>query len=195
MLNIKEVIFIGAGGHSSVLYEILTVDDFIIRGAIAETISPFFMSKNISKLTDKDLNDNEHLNLVNGIGFMPKSSKRKDIYLAYKEKGYTFQTVISDSSFVSDYAQLSEGVQVLNSSIINANANIGHNTIINTNALIEHDVSIGKNCHIAPGAIICGNASIGNNVFIGAGAIIIQDTKIGDNKIIGAGAVVKKDLI
>ncbi len=134
------------------------------------------------------------ISLVNGIGSLPGSNIRKDIFKKYKKNNFEFIEVISPQSFISRYAILEEGAHVLANSIINSNAKIGANTIINSGAIVEHDCNIGKNNHIAPGASLSGSVFTGKNVHIGTGANIIQGINIGDNVMIGEGSTVTKDI-
>lgn len=194
----KSFLLLGGGGHARVLIEILSHQDGAIEAIVAPELSHAPEFKGLKQLCYDDDVEGYHPNsieLVNAIGSLPNDGKlREQLFKRFKNAGYSFATVVSDTATLSKYVQLSEGAQVLPRATLNA-CQVGANTIINTGAIIEHDVVIGSNCHIAPGAIICGNVSIGDKVHIGAGAIVIQGITIADSAVVGAGSVVTKNLL
>lgn len=193
----KRYLVLGGGGHARVIIDILAAS----RTAIAAIVAPE-LRQNPEFRGLRHLRDDNQVNhyrpseviLVNALGSLPKQyNLREVLHERFKQAGYQFLTVISETAIVSKYATLEEGAQVLPGAILNA-CNVGESSIINTGAIVEHDVIIGKHCHIAPGATICGNVSVGNNVHIGAGATIIQGIDIGDGAVVGAGSVVSRNL-
>lgn len=132
----------------------------------------------------------KNIQLVNGLGSVDIPKLRKDIFERQKAKGYAFAPVIHPQAYVSPYAELGEGVQVMAGAIVQAGAKIASNVIINTGAIIDHDCIIGSHCHLAPRTTLSGGVRVGNNCHIGTGAIIIQGIELGDNCMVGAGAVV-----
>lgn len=188
----KLIFVLGAGGHASVLVDILKQQKMTISGLFSKegSISRSALS-DIPTFNDEDeifQSDHDAVSIVNGIGSLPSSSLRTKLYRKFHEQGYSFLQVISPKALVSNFATLGEGVQVMPGAIIQAGATIGDNTIINTGAIIEHDCVIGNHCHIAPGVTLSGQVTIGDFVHIGTGANVIQNVSIGDGAIIGAGA-------
>lgn len=197
-LQNKPILLLGAGGHASVLADMLRQQDAIIVGVVSpdidssrETLAGFhhFRSDDDVLAFDK----NKYL-LVNGIGSLPGHDLRFSVYKKFIAAGYRFASVIAGSAIVSPYAMLGEGVQVMPGAIIQAGAVIGDNTIINTGAIIEHDCRIGADNHIAPGVTLSGQVETAANVHIGTGASVIQCIKIDEHSVIGAGAVVTQDV-
>jgi sugar O-acyltransferase (sialic acid O-acetyltransferase NeuD family) len=133
--------------------------------------------------------------LVNAIGSLPDSDLRVEAHLKFKKLGYEFMTLVAPRAIVSNFARLSEGVQVMPGAIVNANAIVGEGTIVNSGALVEHDCVIGSHNHLAPGCKLSGNVVTGNFVHIGTGAVVIQGIKIGANALVGAGATATRDLL
>lgn len=197
MSDPTKLVFVGAGGHASVLYDIVTEQNYIVQAICTKPsglISHVFKNTPLVKdRLDPVEFDPDNYKLVNCIGHMPFSTARFDVWNEYKNLGYVFETIISPRSSVSDFAYLDEGVQVMTNATINSNAKIGANTIVNTGAIIEHDVKVGSSCHIAPGAILCGSVSIADGSFIGAGATIIQGVNLQQDTIVAAGSIVTKD--
>ncbi|MDU0356118.1 acetyltransferase [Paraglaciecola aquimarina] len=194
----KSLLIIGGGGHASVLIDILRQQKREIVGivspqAVAE--SNVFEGINVF-LKDEDVFefDKSSIKLVNGIGPMPKNDLRAIIFSKFKAIGYEFETVVSDNSIISLYANLEEGVQVLPGAIIQTDALIGANSIINSGAIIEHGCIIGRNNHIAPGATLSGQVHTRESVHVGTGASVIQNINIERDVVIGAGAIITSDV-
>ncbi len=191
---IKPVVILGAGGHASVLIDILCEQQREISGIVSPEIDlnrEVFRGLSYYESDDDVLRFSpDEILLVNGIGSLPKSTLRTQIYEKFNQLGYEFETIVASSSVVSKYAFLAKGSQVLSGAVIQTSASIGENTIINTGAIIEHDCCIGRNNHIAPGVTLSGHVTTSNNVHIGTGASVIQSLSIGRGSIIGAGSTI-----
>lgn len=194
----KPVLVLGAGGHAAVVVEMLRQLNYSIVGLVAQdrpVAQPVFEGLTWYSSDDDVLSfDKGGILLVNAIGSLPGQNTRFKIYDKFKELGYHFATLVSPSAIVSDYAALSEGVQIMPRAIVNVNARIGENSIINSGAIVEHDCVIGSHNHIAPGAVLSGGVVTNECVHIGTGAKIIQGIHIGERTTVGAGVTVTKDL-
>ncbi len=195
---LTKLILLGTGGHAKVLADILLQNGQEIFATVSpEERSPDFPIAAVPHYTNDrlvfDFSPNEYF-LVNGIGSLPRSALRKKIFLDFKEKGFSFASVVSSRAMVSPFATLSEGVQVMAGAVIQAGATLLNNTIINTGACVDHDCLIGAHSHIAPSATLCGHVVVGNKVHVGAGATVLQSVCIEDRAIIGVGANVTCDV-
>ena len=193
----KPLIIIGAGDHAKVLLDILLEQGEKVLGLADKSVPKDTMVYGVPVIGD----DNEvlkyspeEIELVNGIGSIRSLALRSKMYSFYKEKGYTFKTVIHPSVIISRRAKLFEGVQILAGAVITNEVQIGENTIINTRASVDHACNIGKNCHIAPGCVLSGCVIVGEGTHIGTGSTVIQGITIGSNVLIGAGSVVVKNI-
>ncbi len=195
----KPLVIIGAGGHASVLAEILLTEG----RAIIAVVSPEDINDNsplagMNRLmTDEALltaYSPEQVELVNGMGAIPGNDLYFRLFNYFSEKGYHFISVISPNATVSKYAQLADGVQIMAGAIVQTNATINTNCIINSGAIIEHDCCIGAHNHIAPSATLSGGVITENQVHVGTGANVIQSIKIGTQAVIGAGCTVVRDV-
>ncbi|RAK00733.1 acetyltransferase [Aliidiomarina maris] len=193
----KPVVIIGAGGHAKVVFEIACarnvelialIDPQISIAPMFDGIEHWLSDTEISKYSSNDFE------LVNGLGSLPGQPRRREhVFCVAKNSGFKFITLISPQAFVSQYAQLDEGVQVVTGAVIHS-AQIGANTLINSAAVVEHDVVIDKHCHVAPNATLCGGVTLAEGVHVGAGAVILQNIRIGKHAVVGAGAIVTQDI-
>lgn len=198
-MMMKSLIIIGGGGHAKVLIDSIKLSGFNIIG-----ITDSDKSKHNLFLIDIPCLGGDHviLNyspaevmLVNGLGFSTNELKRHAVYDFYKNKGYSFASIIHPKTYIAQGVTLNEGVQVMVGAIIQIGCSIGANSIINTGAVIDHDCLVGENVHIGPGVTIAGGVKIGNSVFIGCGATLIHSLTVGECSTIGAGSVVIRDVL
>lgn len=194
-MEMKQVIFIGYGGHAKVIHEILKQrSDINIIGYTDN------QDKNVALMwlgddeMIKGIQSDDSIYLVLGIGYSPNSPQREKLYKYYKAKGYTFLNIIHDQAIVSEEVVLGEGVQIMAGAVIQPGAVILDNVLVNTGAIVDHDSRVHAHVHIAPRATICGNVVINENVYVGAGSIIIQNITIGQDSVIAAGATVVRNV-
>ena len=148
MLSEYPLVVLGAGGHASILIEILLEQKREIAAVCAPEIN---LNRSVFKGLKYLSNENDlmqyspcEVRLVNGIGFVPGSKNRMNLGKKLREKNYSFETVISNTAQVSVYSDISEGVQILTNAVINTGAIIGKDTIINSGAIVEHDCILGQ---------------------------------------------------
>lgn len=195
----KPLVIIGAGGHASVLAEILVTEGREIIAVVSpEIIMDSSPLAGINRLTtDETLltaYSPEQVELVNGMGAIPGNDIHFRLFDYFSEHGYHFISVISPNAIVSKYAKLADSVQIMAGAIVQTNANISMNCIINSGAIIEHDCCIGAHNHIAPSATLSGGVITESKVHVGTGAHVIQGIKIGEQAVVGAGCTVVRDV-
>ncbi|HWF89273.1 MAG TPA: acetyltransferase [Pyrinomonadaceae bacterium] len=193
------VVGFGAGGHATVVIEILRsmreyeivglLDTRLERGANVLGVQVLGDDSLMAELKDRGI---EHAFI--GIGTVGDAQPRRQLY--EKVAGFGFQLVpaIHTAAVVSSTAQIGVGPTIMAGAIVNANAVIGDNVIVNTGAIVEHDCVIGDHTHIATGARLAGGVQVGPGSHIGIGAVVRQEIKIGEGAIVGAGAVVVRDV-
>lgn len=98
-------------------------------------------------------------------------AKLLDLYSQMSKK----QPKIENPSFISENAQIGEGLYLGAFAYIGNNAKIGNNVSIYPNAYIGENVEIGDGSVIHPGATIYTDCKIGQNCIIHAGVIIGAD--------------------
>jgi len=194
----SSLVILGAGGHAAVLLDTLLEASNKIEAIVSPNPAAngqIFEGLSVYDTDDYILNSKvSDFKLINGVGSIPGSHTRVNLYRKFRALGFEFERVISPTATISSYAVLGVGVQVMQGAIIQAGAIIGENTIVNTGAIVEHDCVIGSHNHIAPGVVLSGQVTTGDEVHIGTGACVIQCVSIGSGSVVGAGAAVTKDL-
>ena len=198
MIMSRPVIIIGAGGHASVLIATLSAAQRDIigilhpeAGLVGQTIEGIRIIGDDDKIMEFAP---DSIELVNGIGSISSTVKRKDIYAKFKSRGYSFASIVHPGAMLTKDVMLGEGVQIMMGAIVQKGCRIGQNSVINTGAVIDHDCMIGAHTHVAPGAVLSGGVQIDEMAHIGTSVTVIQGVKIGACATIGAGAVVLKDV-
>jgi len=192
------VIIIGAGGHARVLISTLKALRREIAGILHPEAAMIGQSIDGIPVLGNDDKIQEYapysVELVNGIGSISSTRKRREIYEKFKKDGYSFATVVHPTATVMHDVVLGEGVQVMAGAVIQIGCTVGDNAIVNTGAIVDHDCVVGAHAHVAPGAVLSGNVRLGDGCHIGTGAVVIQGVAIGEGAIVGAGAVVVRDV-
>ncbi len=179
----KQLVFIGAGGHAQVIYDIVMTN---AKYFIDDQKTSFF---DLEKLHECDLlTMNNEVDLVMGIGGVTPAqlTRRFNMYELFKDKKFTFPAIFHIRAIISSLAMISSGSMVFAGAIVNAGAQVGEGVIINTGAIIEHDVVVADGAHICPGAIVLGGAQIGKNALIGAGAVVLPGAIVEEGALIKA---------
>jgi sugar O-acyltransferase (sialic acid O-acetyltransferase NeuD family) len=194
-----DVIILGAGGHAKVLIDALRQQSGIHIIGILDP-NPARLGQEILGVRVIGNDDEikhyapENVRVVNAVGSIDLPSVRKNIFLRFKAKGYTFLSVLHPHAYIAPSAMLGEGCQVMAGSVIQACAVVGSNVIINTHAAVDHDCWLADHIHLAPGAVLSGGVRIEEESHIGARAVIIQGVSIGKKCLVGAGAVVIRSI-
>ena len=193
----KNVIIIGAGGHSKVIADIIIKSQDNVLGFLDDNIpidTVIIKEKNLKvlgKIEDsiKIKEQNSDIEFIIGIG---NNKTRKAIAENYPDLNY--YTAIHPSSQIALDVKIGDGTVIMANACINTSTTIGKHCIINTGAIIEHDNIIEDYVHISPNATLCGTVKIEELTHIGAGSTIKNNISISSNCIIGAGAVIVKDI-
>ena len=111
-----------------------------------------------------------------------------------KEFELHYSNLFHQSSSISDFSRIGQGVVVGAQSVITAYSKLGDHVRINRLVSIGHHTEISEYTHVSPGATVAGCCRIGTGCFIGAGAVIKDRIIIGNNSIVGAGSVVVKNI-
>ena len=198
MTDTRKIFLLGAGGHASVVLDMLHCLGIHLEGIIDKMLNTGAYWQGVPVIGDDDFFFQnippEKAILVNGVGANPNCKTRNCLFSLFKNKGYSFLTLRHPSAVVSKQSVLYEGSVVMAGAVIQSGTSIGENTVVNTSASVDHHCRIGNGSFISPGVLLCGNVIVGESVFIGAGAVILPGVEIGSESIIGAGAVVTRSV-
>ncbi|MGL5100570.1 MAG: acetyltransferase [Fusobacteriaceae bacterium] len=180
----KEVIIIGAGGHSKVIVDILKLNGRKIAGILDD-------NPNNQEAFGKLELIEKYKNIYDFVIAIGSNKIRKMISEKYKAN---YIVAIHPKAIIAGDVELEEGTVIMAGAIINSGSKIGKHCIVNTGAIIEHDNTIEDFVHISPGAVLAGTVKIGKSTWVGAGATIINNITVGENCVIGAGTVIVRDV-
>jgi sugar O-acyltransferase (sialic acid O-acetyltransferase NeuD family) len=191
-----EVLLLGAGGHAAVLAEMLADLGVGIRAVVAPSTDVHRLLVHLPVVTDEAVLAGElgDLPLVNGVGSVPGTVARRELYERYTSRGFRFLPVVSPRATVARSVLIGDGAQVMAGAVIQPGARVGPDAIVNTGALVDHDCVIGAHAHVAPGATLSGGVQVGERAHIGTGAQAVQGVVIGADAVLGAGAVAATDV-
>jgi sugar O-acyltransferase (sialic acid O-acetyltransferase NeuD family) len=171
LANLKsEIIFLDQDRSISLLYKYPIIHDL-------DVVDQYFLKDNQFTL---------------GVG-NPRLRKRLSELL--ESKGGQLTGLQNQSAIVSDIeTHIQEGVQLLQSCIVESFVSIGRGTLLNIGAKVCHDSRVGAFCEIGPNVTITGGCTIGDGCSFGASSTVIPNLRIGNNVTVGAGAVVINDI-
>ena len=109
-LGSNRIFMLGAGGHASVLMDILRQNKILVSGLFAPNIDPtrlvflgipYFENENEILRMNRD-----NVILVNGIGFLPGRDTRYEVSRKFKSSGFKFLNVVAQSAEISEFAKI-----------------------------------------------------------------------------------------
>lgn len=134
------------------------------------------------------------VSLINGIGGRNDNSRRNDVFLEYKRRGFGFVGVTHPSANIARDCHIHRSAQIMACSVIQQQTTIEENSVVNTACVIEHDCHIGASSFLGPRVVLGGRVRIAAAVFVGAGAVVLPGITLDAASTIGAGAVVTRDV-
>lgn len=183
----RDIVIIGAGGHSKVViataraagFNVVGIydDNPVLQGSLVLDVPV------IGLLRDIHIDDIESAILAIGT-----NSVR--CRLANELKGITWCTIIHPNALVHESVRIGSGCVIFAGSVIQPDVILGEHVIVNTCTSIDHDCHIGDFVHIAPGARLAGNVHVDDGVLLGIGSCSVPNVSIGAWSVIGAGAAV-----
>jgi UDP-perosamine 4-acetyltransferase len=193
----RRILLLGAGGHASVLHDMLLALGLPPHGVIDRKLNAGDLWEGLPVLGDDDLLStlsSEEYVLVNGLGASPDCAPRNALYARFAGEGFSFLSLAHPSAVLAHNVALGDGCQIMAGAVLQSGVEVRENSVVNTRASIDHHCRIRPGAFISPGAVLCGGVAVGNGVFIGAGAILLPGVQVGDQSVIGAGAVVLRDV-
>lgn len=196
----KNVIILGAGGHGAEL------DEYIKYGNRLDKLKNI----NVIGFLDDDP-DNYHRYQLSAplLGSICDHEVRSDCEyligianLKYRRKivenfldsGAVFSNYIHPESFISESANIGEGVIISYHCNIGPNVEIGDFTLVNARASIAHDSKVGAFNFVGPNVCLSGFTKVGDDNLFGINSATIPKIEIGHRNKIAAGMTLDKNV-
>ena len=178
MRSKTPIVIWGAGGHATVVTEILEICG---RWSIVGYLDEVNPGRWGATFGDYPILGGEE-------AFQQRAGE------ATQEMGLECVTAIHPNAYVSPKAAIGRGVVCAAGAVVGPVTNISDGVIVNTGATIDHGCCVASYAHISPGASLGGEVAVGEGAWIGLGASVLDKRHIGEWTIIGAGAVVTRDI-
>lgn len=196
MMNNKNLILVGGGGHCKSVIDVAESAGYNIKGILdlPELVGTTVLGYPIIG-TDNQISEyvNDAVFIVT-VGHIKDALLRIRLHHEIKNLAGKLATIIASTAYVSKYAKIGEGTVIMHNALINADSKIGQGCIINTFANIEHDAEIGDFCHISTGTMVNGNCKVGSETFVGSQSVLSNGVEIISGCLIGAGSFVRKNI-
>lgn len=127
------------------------------------------------------------------ISYRKMNRLRRDIYLAGKDKGYTYITYVSSKATVWPGTVIGENCFIFEDNTIQPFTSIGDNCILWSGNHIGHHGEIKDHVFFTSHVVLAGHCVVGDYSFLGVNATIRNGVTIADGTLIGMGALVVKD--
>ena len=190
MGNAKEVLVLGAGGHSKVVVRTLEVLNYSVVAVLDDNEQLWGTQLCGVPITGPIASAEEYLGMPSVLAIGDNQTRRK----LSSQLSCDWLTVVHPSAVVDTSVVIGEGTVVFAGTVIQADTRIGRHAIVNTGASVDHDVVLGDFAHVAPGVHLAGNVHVGSGAFVGIGSSVIQGMTIGSWSTVGAGASVVRDV-
>lgn len=195
----KNVLIVGASGHSKVIIDIIHktkaynivgfIDSYKKKG---DTVYGYKILANFSDIDDIILNY-DIFGIIMGIGDNHTRKKCKE-KISKISSSIKFVPVVHPNAVLANDIIVPDGTVIMAGVVINADAKLGEFCILNTNSSLGHDSIMKDYSSLAPGVTIGGNVKIGYCSAICLKASVINNVTIGKYTVIGAGAVVVSNI-
>ncbi|MEI8048946.1 MAG: acetyltransferase [Bacteroidota bacterium] len=196
----QKLIIVGSGGHGAELNDYITynekitgVKEFDIIGFLDDNPANYanykFGAPLIGGVRDHVVrHDSLYLMGIANLQY------RKLFVDRYMSDGAQFVSIIHETAFISDSAQLGIGVIISPLANIGPNVVVGDFTLINARCGMGHDTKIGKFNFISPNVSFTGFTEVGDENLFGINSATIPYIKVGNRNKIMAGMVLDKNV-
>lgn len=168
----NKLAIVGSGGHGRCCLdiaratgkydEICFVDDANVGTVVNGT-------KIIGAISDIESLEKKEYEICVAIG---NNEVRKQIMQNLQKKGFSFATLISPNSVVSDYATVKEGTVIYPGAIVEPNSYIGVGCVITAHVAVNHDAVVENYAIIYYNAVIRPNSRVSELAKIETNSVI-----------------------
>jgi len=192
----KRVAVIGAGGHGTVVVDILLQMQAagvpLIVVAIADRRTNLAGRQILGVPIVGYLDDLRQVDAV--IVAVGDNKTRRLLTTDLRQRGWECAVAIHPSAIVGRGSEISDGAMLCAGCIVGAESRIGAGAILNTASSTDHHNEIGAFAHVAPGVHLGGEVAVGEGALIGIGATVLPGCRVGAWATVAGGAVVVRDI-
>jgi len=196
----KQVIIIGAGGHSA------EIDDYF---QYAKKKLPDFELEIVGYIDDNALSYGNYDFTAPFLGDILSHPVRKDVHyimgianLKYRRpiierflaEGAVFTSFIHPDAYISPSSKIGTGVVIAPGVNVGPKVSIGDFTLINSRSSMGHDTKVGSYNFICPNVCFSGFTVVGDENLFGINSATIPVIQIGSRNKIAAGMVLDKNV-
>jgi sugar O-acyltransferase (sialic acid O-acetyltransferase NeuD family) len=118
---------------------------------------------------------------------------RKEIYQAFKERGYSLISYISSRATHFQGTHFGENCFILEDNTIQPFVSVGDNVVLWSGNHIGHHTSLGDHVFVTSHVVVSGHCVIGPHSFLGVNATIKDQVTLGEGTLVGMGALVARN--
>jgi sugar O-acyltransferase (sialic acid O-acetyltransferase NeuD family) len=194
----KEIYIVGNTNAAQILFGFLKDDSryHVIGFAVHQEFIHSAELFNLPVVNFESLIDykkSKDFELIMGIGYSSLNSIRENIFFELLNLGFSIETYIHPTAFVSSQASIGKGCVILPNAVIEPFSEVDDNTYICSNSTIAHHSRLGRHVWVASNSVISGEAIIEDNTFIGVGTTVVNKVIVGKGNILGAGSLILKN--
>lgn len=182
-----KLIIVGAGGFGRVVselarleYDCIFVDDGVEKGVDICDIPV------VGKISDIKVLRNDYDKLIVAIG---NNKLREQIYIDAQELGYTFQSLVHTSAYISSYAKIGWGCVILQNAVVQNGASVGNGVLLNPGVEVHHDSYVDDFSLIYTNSVVRTYSHVGKRVRIGSNVTISNSVEIANDADIPNGEI------
>lgn len=192
MLERKDIVIFGTGGHARVVHDIaLDCAVFNVVGFVAPRAGGEFCG--LPVFGDDSLASSRCRRGIIAIGDNHLRMKVAGDVLR-RDASFEFVTLMHPSAQCLRDVAIGAGSVVMPGALLNSAVRVGAHCILNTGCSVDHDGVIEDFASIAPGAVLGGGVKVGRGSAVALGAKVIHGMTIGADSVVGAGALVLHDV-
>jgi sugar O-acyltransferase (sialic acid O-acetyltransferase NeuD family) len=193
----KNCVIIGAGEYSSVIREILEMDETVdIAGYVDDNpAAAGSYSGDLPVLGDSQiLSDLPGKGITHFIVSVGAPVFRARLFDKAVKAGLEPLSAIHPDSCVSKTAVIKPGSVVEAFSVVAVNSRIGQGVFVTQNCSVSHDCVLEDFCHLAPGCHLGGSVRVGRGALLGVGVSSAPHLVIGENTIVTPGSSIDHNI-
>lgn len=149
----------------------------VIRASVLETLWP-----------------PERCGLFVSLGYQKLNQLRKQVFEAYRARGYELVSCVSRRALVADVRAVGRNCFLMEGTVVQPFARVGDNCICWSGCIVAHESRVGDHCFLSAHSVVGGMATIGETTFLGMNATVRDAVRVGKGCLVGAGSLVLQDL-